>query len=146
MILAFTPSLDETVPYHMYLRDTFYRSRWTLLCQWLVMGNLLSHIYKGALLTSLITIRYTETIDTMTQMEESGLPLYCLGKTHNCIHSNGDPVMNNNKMKNRRFDIPYPGWVDDKYLNEYERKFLRHFQCLNICQSIPGLIVAKPCF
>ena len=118
MILAFTPSLDETVPYHMYLRDTFYRSRWTLLCQWLVMGNLLSHIYKGALLTSLITIRYTETIDTMTQMEESGLPLYCLGKTHNCIHSNGDPVMNNNKMKNRRFDIPYPGWVDDKYLQE----------------------------
>ena len=83
-----------------------------------VSSNLLSHIYKGALLTSLITIRYTEPIDTMTQMEDSGLPLYCLGKTHVCIFSNSDPVMDKNKMKDRRFDIPFPGWVPDKYLEE----------------------------
>ena len=118
VVLALTPGLDETVPYHMYLRESFTRSRWTLLSQWLVMGNLLSHIYKGALLTSLITIRYTEPIDTMTQMEDSGLPLYCLGKTHVCIFSNNDPVMNKNKMKDRRFDIPFPGWIPDKYLEE----------------------------
>ena len=118
IVLALTPSLDETVPYHMYLRKSFTRSRWVLLAQWLWWGNIISHIYKGALLTSLITIRYTEPIDTMTQMENSGLPLYCLGKTHSCVFSNGDPVMNQNKMKDRRFDIPFPGWVPDEYLEE----------------------------
>ena len=118
IVLALTPSLDETVPYHMYLRESFTRSRWVLLVQWLIMANLLSHIYKGALLTSLITIRYTEPIDTMTQMEDSGLPLYCLRKTHVCIFSNSDPVMNKNKMKDRRFEIPFRGLVEEKYLEE----------------------------
>ena len=117
IVLALTPSLDETVPYHMYFRESFARSRWVLLFQWLILANLLSLIYKGALLTSLITIRYTEPIDTMTQMEDSGLPLYCLGKTHVCIFSNNDPVMNKNKMKDRRFDMPpFTGWVPDEYL------------------------------
>ena len=118
IVLALTPSLDETVPYHMYLRESFTRSRWVLLVHWLIMANLLSHIYKGALLASLITIRYTEPIDTMTQMESSGLPLYCLGKTHLCVFSKSDPVMNKNKMKDRRFDIPFPGWIEEKYLEE----------------------------
>ena len=82
------------------------------------MGNLISWIYKGALLSSLISIRYTEPIDTMAQMEKSGLPLYCLGNTLICWFSNTDPVMDENEMKDRRFDIPFGRKIEDKYLEE----------------------------
>ena len=116
VIFAMTFTLDETVPWICYFRESFMSSRQLLLIQWLIMGNLISWVYKGALLSSLITIRYTEPIDTMTQMENSGLPLYCLAKTHVCIFSNSDPVMSKNKMKDRRFDMPFPGWVPDEYL------------------------------
>ena len=81
-----------------------------------MMGNIISHIYKGALLTSLIAIRYTETLDTMVQMEESGLPFYVLGKTAIEWFAKTDPRELGKKLNERRFDMPFPGFVDEKYL------------------------------
>ena len=118
VIFAMTFILDETVPWICYFRESFMSSRRLLLIQWLIMGNLISWVYKGALLSSLIAIRYTEPIDTIDQMEKSGLPLYCLGNTLICWYSNTDPRMNQNVMKHRRFDIPFDGKIEDKYLEE----------------------------
>ena len=86
------------------------------MIQWLMMGNIISHIYKGALLTSLIAIRYTETLDTMVQMEESGLPFYVLGKTALEWLAKTDPRELGKKLNERRFDMPFPGRVEEKYL------------------------------
>ena len=100
----------------MYWRDSFTASRRTLLIQWLMMGNIISHIYKGALLTSLIAIRYTVPIDTMVEMEESGLPFYVLGKTALEWLVKTDPRELGKKLNERRFDMPFPGRVEEKYL------------------------------
>ena len=113
-----TPLVDETVPYLMYLRESFIESRRLLLIQWLIMGNVISHVYKGALLTSLINIRYPNPLDTMIQMEESGIPFYCLGNTSLVWLAKTDPRPLGIKLNKRRVDIPYFGDVDEKYLKE----------------------------
>ena len=118
VVLALTPSVDETVPYMMYLRESFTGSRRLLLIQWLIMGNVISHVYKGALLSSLIEIRYTKPLDTMIEMEKSGTPFYCLGNTVLCWLAKTDPRDVGIKLKERLFDMPFTGGVEDKYLEE----------------------------
>ena len=113
-----TPLVDETVPYQMYLRESFIKSRRFLLIQWIIMANVLSHVYKGALLTSLINIRYPKPLDTMIQMEESGIPFYCPGNTVLCWLAETDPRPLGVKLNGRRFDMPYSGYVEGKYLAE----------------------------
>ena len=113
-----TPSVDETVPYLMYQRKSFIESRRLLLIQWLVMANVISNVYKGALLTSLVNIRYPEPLDTMEQMEQSGIPFYCLGNTSLVWLVKTDPRPLGVKLNERRFDIPYFGDVEEKYLKE----------------------------
>ena len=113
-----TPSVDETVPYSMYQRESFIESRRFLSIQWLIIGNVISHVYKGALLTSLINIRYPEPLDTMAQMEKSGIPFYCLGNTVLCWLAKGDPRPLGKKLNEGRFDMPYGGVIAEKYLEE----------------------------
>ena len=88
------------------------------MIQWLIMGNVISHVYKGALLSSLISIRYTEPLDTMIQMEQSGIPFYCLGNTALCWLAKTDPRDVGIELNKRRFDMPYSGKVEEKYLQE----------------------------
>ena len=57
MVLALTPLVDETTPYQTYHRSSFHKSRQLLLIQWLIWANILSHAYKGTLLSTLCTIR-----------------------------------------------------------------------------------------
>ena len=116
LVLALTPILDETVPWKTYSRSSFTASRKSLVIQWLILGNILSHVYKGALLSSLITIRYTVPLDTMAQMEESGLPFYVLGKTALEWLAKTDPRELGKKLNERRFDMPFPGRVEEQYL------------------------------
>ena len=118
VVLALTPSVDETVPWIMYWRESFTGSRRLLLIQWLIMGNVISHVYKGALLSDLIKIRYTEPLDTITQMEQSGIPFYCLGNTALCWLARTDPRDAVVKLTKRLFEMPYSGKVDDQYLEE----------------------------
>ena len=102
----------------MYWRESFTASRRFLLIQWLIMGNVISHVYKGALLSSLITIRYTEPLDTMIEMEKSGIPFYCGANTVLCWLVKTDPRPLGMKLNERRFDMPFPGYIEDKYLEE----------------------------
>ena len=82
------------------------------------MANIISYAYKGSLLSSLITIRYTKTLDTMMEIEQSGLPLYCHANTFLCCLIKGDPRPLGIKLNERRFDMPFPGYIDKKYLEE----------------------------
>ena len=118
VVLALTPSVDETVPWIMYWRESFTGSRRLLLIQWLIWGNIISNVYKGALLSSLISIRYTDSLDTMIQMEQSGIPFYCLGNTALCWLADTDPREVGVQLNKRRFEMPYSGKVEEKYLEE----------------------------
>ena len=75
--------------------------------------------YKSNLLSSLIPIRYEETIDTVEDIEHSGLPLLILQSTatHKLIAS--DPRDTMKQVYNRSILFPWspsepwgvPGWV-----------------------------------
>ena len=80
------------------------------------MGNIISHVYKGALLSSLVTIRYPEPLDTMIQMEKSGAPYYCFANTVLCWLVKTDPRDLGKKLNERRFDMPFSGILEEKYL------------------------------
>ena len=58
LILALTVGLDETIPYELFQRSSFWNARRILLLQWIIMANILSHAYKGTLLSTLVTYRY----------------------------------------------------------------------------------------
>ena len=87
---------------------------------WLMVTTILSHTFKGALLSSLTTIRYTKPLDTIDQMVESGLPFYLprggmlewLAKT-----DRRESVM---KLNERRVFIPFFGDWDEKNLTMYK--------------------------
>ena len=49
--------------------------RKAVILKWIVLGNILTLGYKTTLLSSLIPIRYEDTIDSMTDLDKSGLPL-----------------------------------------------------------------------
>ena len=115
-ILSLTPVLDESIPWKFYLRNSFSTSRRLLLIQWLVMANILSHAYKGSILSSLINIHYEDPLDTIEQMVESGLPFYVLGKTSLEWVIKTDPRDSVKKLNARRFDMPWDGHTEEKYL------------------------------
>ena len=57
LVLSLTVGVDETIPYELFQRSSFWNSRRLLLLQWIVMANVLSYAYKGTLLSTLVTIR-----------------------------------------------------------------------------------------
>ena len=123
-VLAITPIMDETVPWIMYWRESFTGSRRFLLIQWLLMGNVISYVYKGALLSSLIAIRYTEPLDTLFEMDISGIPFYCPKNTVICWLLKTDPRTVVKNLNERRWEMPFPGYTEDKYYDRYYIKYL----------------------
>ena len=49
--------------------------RKVVILKWIVLGNILTLAYKKSLLSSLIPIRYEDTIETMFDVDKSGLQL-----------------------------------------------------------------------
>ena len=49
--------------------------RKVVILKWIVLGNILTLGYKTTLLSSLIPIRYGPAIDSMADLDRSGLPL-----------------------------------------------------------------------
>ena len=115
-ILALTPVLDETIPWTIYMRNSFINSRKLLLMQWLVMANILSHAYKGSILSCLININYEQPLDTIEQMVESGLPFYVLGNSAAVWVTETDKREMVKKLNARRVDMPWEGVTEEKYL------------------------------
>ena len=52
-----------------------FSTRKILILKWIFLGNLLTMSYKSTLLSTLVTIRYNEPIDTLAELDKSGLPL-----------------------------------------------------------------------
>ena len=120
MILSLTPAVDETIPWKIYRRNSFSGSRRILLIQWLVMANIISHAYKGSILSTLTAIRYEEPLDTIRQMVDSGLPFYVLGGAAPVSLTKTDPREDVKLLNQRRFDMPWDGTTEEKYLKMYK--------------------------
>ena len=82
-------------------------SKRLLILQWLICGTFLSLAYKSTLLSTLITIRYTEPLDTIDQMVESGLPFYVQSNSVLNWIANTDPRDSIKKLNERRVDVPH---------------------------------------
>ena len=80
------------------------------------MANILSHAYKSALLSSLVTIRYTQPLDTIDQMVESGLPFYIFGGFSLQWLTKTDPRNDIMKLHERHIVVPFDGKVEVKYV------------------------------
>ena len=119
LVISLTPAVDETIPYLFYQRSTFKSSRRLLLIQWLLWANIISHAYKGTLLSTLINIRYTEALDTMDQMYESGMEFFVLDGTAMEWLTNTDPRDGAKRLTERRRDIPFDGAVKEEHLKMY---------------------------
>ena len=52
-----------------------FGTRKLLILKWIVLGSILSMSYKSTLLSTLVTIRYEKTIETVFDLDTSRLPL-----------------------------------------------------------------------
>ena len=52
-----------------------FGARKALILTWFVMGSILTMGYQSILFTTLMQIRYEDTIDTIYDMDDSGLPI-----------------------------------------------------------------------
>ena len=66
--------------------------------------------------SSLIKIHYEDPLDTIEQMVESGLPFYALAGTACVWVTKTDPRDTVKQLNARRFDMPWEGFTDEKYL------------------------------
>ena len=101
-------------------RVGFNNSRKLLLIQWLICANFLLMGYKSVLLSSLVSIRYEDTIDTLYELERSNLPLLIPKGAGLVEPLEKDPRPIVKKIFNQSKLYPYagdtPDWVYDRYL------------------------------
>ena len=86
-----------------------------VILKWMVLGNILTLGYKTTLLSSLIPIRYEDTIDSMDDLDKSGLPLLISKGSSMYDHIASDPREMMTRIFKRRIMYSYengiPQWA-----------------------------------
>ena len=82
-----------------------------LLFIWLFLGNVLSMAYKSTLLSTLIPIRYEKTLDTIGDLDKSGLGLLIAGGTVLQWLAASDPRPPMRRITDRSEIVPFNGTV-----------------------------------
>ena len=112
--------IGQGVAENWLTRVGFTHSRKFLLIQWLVFANFLLMGYKSVLLSSLVTILYEDTIDTLDDLDRSNLPLMIPQGAGVVEPLEKDPRPTVKRILNRSKMYPYdgttPDWVEDRYL------------------------------
>ena len=101
----FIPSF---IPKHWIQREGF-KIRKTLILKWLFFGNVITMAYKSTLLSSLITVRYESPIDTIVDLEKSGLPALLPNNTPLQTMFATDPRRVMQKVYNKSLVYPFDG-------------------------------------
>ena len=83
------------------------------------MANVLSWAYKGTLLSTMIAIRYSVPLDTIAQMDESGLPFFVFKGTVMEWLADTDKREAVMRLNERQFKMPWDGTVPEEYLKKY---------------------------
>ena len=89
------------------------KMRRSAILMWIVMGTFLTLGYKSTLLSSLIKIRYKVTIDSLHNLDKSGLPLLLPegGDDIDVIRRDTREVMA--RLYNRIIEFPYQGGIPE---------------------------------
>ena len=104
--------IDKSLPHRYFHRRVFFKhSRMFLLFTWLFLGNVLSMAYKSTLLSTLIPIRYEKTLDTIDDLDKSGLGLLIPGGTALEWLAASDPRPAMRRINARREVVPFNGTV-----------------------------------
>ena len=76
------------------------------ILKWIVLGNFLTLAYKKSLLASLIPIRYEDTIDSMRDLDKSGLPMILVKGTFLTKYFSEDPREMTAQLFKRAIMVP----------------------------------------
>ena len=95
-----------------------FKTRRIILLKWLVLGNFLTLGYMSTLLSQLVAIRYENPIDTIGDMDKSGLSLLIPGGAAIEYLIGEDPRPAVQRIYNRSIIFylngsQYPPFVDD---------------------------------
>ena len=101
--------IDKSLPHIWFHRRGFKHSRMFLLFTWLFLGNVLSMAYKSTLLSTLIPIRYEKTLDTIDDLDKSGLGLMIPGGNVMEWLLATDPRPAMRRINARREIVPFDG-------------------------------------
>ena len=93
---------------HWIQREGF-KIRKILILKWLFLGNVITMAYKSTLLSSLITERYERPIDTIIDLERSGLPILLPSNTPLPTMFATDPRRIMQKIYNNSITYPFNG-------------------------------------
>ena len=80
------------------------------------MATIISHAYKGTLLSTLINIQYSDPLDTIGQMDASGLPFFVWENTALEWFGETDPRDTVKSLWSKHKAIPFAGDTDEKHL------------------------------
>ena len=115
--LALMVLIDESVPQRWIYREGFTHSRKFILLQWLLYGSVLLWGYKCVLLSTLVPIRYEQTIESLYDLDKSKLQLVLPHVLYNLFKKDPRSVMkrvlNNSAVFNYNGTVPL--WVDERY-------------------------------
>ena len=105
-------------PKSWFLRPGFL-IRKTLLFKWIFVANVFSLGYRSILLSTLVAIRYEDSIETLQDLGKSGLSLLIPQDTafHKMVQTDPRPIMR--KIYERSTLFPYNGTIEAWV---YERK------------------------
>ena len=112
--------IDESLPHRWFHRRGFKKSRMFLLFIWLFAGNVLTMGYKSTLLSTLISIRYEEQIDTIQDLDRSELPFMIPSGTVLQWLAATDPRPAMQNIFKRHEMVPFDGNIREEDEERYE--------------------------
>ena len=113
--------IEESVPQRWLYREGFTHSRKLLLLQWLLYGSVLLWGYKCVLLSTLVPIRFEQTIDTIYDMDKSELPLMIPDIIHENMKTDSRSVMQRirNQSLMYTWNGTFPHWVNERHCSKF---------------------------
>ena len=94
-----------------WIRRPGFQIKKLAILLWLVMGTFLTLGYKSTLLSSLIPIQYEATIDSLNDLDKSGLPTLLAEGGSALDFFRGDPREMVTRIYNRRIEFLMEGGV-----------------------------------
>ena len=119
-----------------------FNLRKVVILKWIVLGNILTLGYKTTLLSSLIPIRYEDTIESLDDLDKSELPLILPQGTALYDHLANDPREMLTRIMKRRITIikggAIPLWAFEMYVKLLTQSCTKRLftGCVNIRQKI----------
>ena len=123
ILLSTVVLVGQGLSVQCFFREGFI-CRKLLLFLWVLFANILQWGYMSVFLSTLVTIRYEETIETVADLDQSGLPILILGGTGQKEKFESDPRAAMKRIFGRSVLAPYyggsggsssyPSWVDER--------------------------------